>query len=129
MEKVMRKLIAVNVLVILVVGLMLTGKSSAINLVGCATCVLPCFTNISDLQSLGKCVIDCVPTCIQPTQNDVGELQDLDGLDYCKLGCAISMCSNFSKRNDTNGEKVDGCVGSCSNKCVKSYSLPQNSTN
>lgn len=24
----------------------------------------------------------------------------------------------------TDGDKVDGCVGSCSNNCIKSYSLP-----
>ncbi|CAA0839108.1 Thionin-like protein 2 [Striga hermonthica] len=124
MEKV-TKFMAVNVLVILA---MLTGKSSAINLLKCGACVVPCF---ADLSSIITCIPKCITTCTsdQLSQNDVGELQDLDGLDYCKLGCALSMCSNFSTRNNTNGETFDGCVGSCSNKCVKSYSLPQNSTN
>ncbi|GER48375.1 protein kinase family protein [Striga asiatica] len=70
-----RKFMAVNVLVILAVGLMLTGKSSA-DPTGCLAC-------------LGLCILD--PSNIFP-----------DDLDYCKLGCALSMCSNFSKRNDSS---------------------------
>ncbi|CAA0839106.1 Thionin-like protein 2 [Striga hermonthica] len=81
---------------------------------------------IEPSQTLCSCTTQCLKDCIfQQFQNDVRE-RDSGGLGYCKLGCAISMCSGFSTRHAPNGEKVDGCVGSCSNKCVKSYSLPQN---
>ncbi|CAA0839105.1 Thionin-like protein 2 [Striga hermonthica] len=96
MEKV-RNFKAVQVLVILAVGLMLTGQSSA----GFEECYAKCFVAcmINPFNTICSCTTGCLKDCIfRKFQNDVRE-QDSDGLDYCKLGCAISMCSNFSTRH------------------------------
>ncbi|CAA2994661.1 thionin-2.2-like isoform X2 [Olea europaea var. sylvestris] len=53
-----------------------------------------------------------------------GVNEDVENLGFCKLGCAFSMCSTISTKQKPNGEKVDNCVGSCSTKCTKNYSLP-----
>ncbi|KAI3455398.1 hypothetical protein Pfo_012061 [Paulownia fortunei] len=113
----MRKLRAL-VLVVLAVG-MLTGKSNA-SFKDCYTkCFIFCM--IEPSQTLCSCTTHCLKDCIfQEIQNEVPE--DSDNLGFCKLGCAFSMCSSISTKRTPNGDKVDGCVGSCSNKCIKSYS-------
>ncbi|KAL8043144.1 hypothetical protein ABFX02_09G099200 [Erythranthe guttata] len=114
----MGKLIRAFVLVVLCVG-MLTERSTA-SFKDCYTkCFIFCM--IEPTQTLCSCTTHCLKDCIfQEIQNDASE--DSDNLGFCKLGCAFSMCSAFSTKRTPNGEKVDGCVGSCSNKCVKSYS-------
>ncbi|KAK6148884.1 hypothetical protein DH2020_016409 [Rehmannia glutinosa] len=107
------------VFVVLAMG-MLTGKSNA-SFKDCYTkCFIFCM--IEPTQTLCSCTTHCLKDCIfQEIQNDVGE-DGSDNLGFCKLGCAFSMCSGFSTKRTPNGDKVDGCVGSCSNKCTKSYS-------
>ncbi|GER48373.1 thionin-like protein 2 [Striga asiatica] len=78
-------------------GLMVTGKSSA----AFKDCYMKCFFTcmIEPSQTLCSCTTNCLKDCIfQQSQNDVRE-RDSDGLGYCKLGCAISMCSGFSTRH------------------------------
>ncbi|MCL7025088.1 hypothetical protein MKW94_025802 [Papaver nudicaule] len=40
---------------------------------------------------------------------------------YCILGCASYNCVNISTPEDLRGEEVEGCLGSCSNKCDEKY--------
>ncbi|KAL3631855.1 hypothetical protein CASFOL_024839 [Castilleja foliolosa] len=115
----MRKLKTVG-LVALAVVLMVAGKSNA----SFSDCYTKCFVfcMIEPSQTLCSCTTSCLKDCIfQPLQKDVRE-DGSDNLGFCKLGCAFSKCSSFSTKHTPNGDKVDGCVGSCSNKCIKSYS-------
>ncbi|PIN09845.1 hypothetical protein CDL12_17575 [Handroanthus impetiginosus] len=117
----LRKLGALVLVVVLAVGI-LSEKSSA----SFKDCYTKCFVfcMIEPSQTLCSCTTHCLKDCIfQEIQNDLHE-QDSDNLGFCKLGCAFSMCSNLSSKRTPNGDKVDGCVGSCSNKCIKSYSSP-----
>ncbi|KAG6425376.1 hypothetical protein SASPL_115807 [Salvia splendens] len=116
-----RKLLRALVVLVLCVG-MLSEKSTASTFKECYTkCFIFCM--IEPSQTLCSCTTNCLKDCIfQEIQNDVHD--DSDNLGFCKLGCAFSMCSAFSSKHKPNGEKVDGCVGSCSNKCTKSYTSP-----
>ncbi|KAL6584700.1 hypothetical protein OROMI_003989 [Orobanche minor] len=109
---------------VMAVGLMATGKSNA----AFKDCYTKCFVfcMIEPSQTLCSCTTHCFKDCIfQEMQlNDVHSHQDSDNLAFCNLGCAFSMCSTISTKHTPNGDKVDGCVGSCSNKCIKSYSTP-----
>ncbi|KAH6782141.1 hypothetical protein C2S52_001040 [Perilla frutescens var. hirtella] len=115
-----RKLMRAIVMVVLGVG-MLSGTNSA-SFKDCYTkCFIFCM--IEPSQTLCSCTTHCLKDCIFPEiQNDVRD--DSDSLGFCKLGCAFSKCSTFSSKHTPNGEKVDNCVGSCSNKCTKTYSSP-----
>ncbi|KAK4427511.1 hypothetical protein Salat_1520000 [Sesamum alatum] len=116
----MRKVSIMRAVVLVVLGVgMLTERCSA-SFKDCYTkCFIFCM--IEPSQTLCSCTTHCLKDCIfQEIQNDLHE-QDSDNLAFCKLGCAFSMCSTFSTKRTPNGDKVDGCVGSCSNKCIKSY--------
>ncbi|XP_022884983.1 thionin-like protein 2 [Olea europaea var. sylvestris] len=108
--------------VVLVLALgMLTGQSCA-SFKDCYTkCFIFCM--IEPSETLCSCTTHCLKQCIF-SDSPQGVHEDKDNLGFCKLGCAFSMCSTISTKRKPNGEKVDNCVGSCSTKCTKSYSLP-----
>lgn len=134
-------------MVVLGVGMLSVKSSASFN-----DCYTKCFIfcMIEPSQTLCSCTTHCLKDCIFPqTPDDIREDSDSDNLGFCKLGCAFSKCSTLSSKrtpsksllspslslelyvvNDfdvyydcvADGEKVDSCVGSCSNKCTKSYS-------
>ncbi|KAL3824341.1 hypothetical protein ACJIZ3_020370 [Penstemon smallii] len=97
-----------------------TEKSSA-SFKDCYTkCFVSCMIGFGPSHTLCSCTTHCLKDCI--FQEISNEVQDSDNLGFCKLGCAFSMCSAFTSKHNPNGDKVDGCVGSCSTKCTKIYS-------
>ncbi|PSS01535.1 Thionin-like protein [Actinidia chinensis var. chinensis] len=104
------------VVVVLVMG-MLVGQSSA-GFKGCyAKCFMFCMIKPphSALHCGGKCLKHCIipSSTAQPT-----------GHDFCKLGCASTSCTNISTQAEPGEEKVESCVGSCSELCSKNYLAP-----
>ncbi|CAI9286385.1 unnamed protein product [Lactuca saligna] len=93
-----------------------------------AKCFIFCM--IEPDKSLCTCTTQCLKECIFPslppktTTNSMSTIHHphAQNLAYCKLGCATSLCSNFSKPNNPDGKNVESCVGSCSDKCTMSYS-------
>ncbi|KAK9229180.1 hypothetical protein WN944_022139 [Citrus x changshan-huyou] len=67
-------------------------------------------------KNVAKCAAKCLPDCILPASL-VPNLNDAQVV--CKLGCASSLCTNFSTKENPAGEKVEGCVDSCSEICTK----------
>ncbi|KAI9160809.1 hypothetical protein LWI28_011725 [Acer negundo] len=82
-------------------------------------------------QCYGICFITCVLTSANTTFGCAAEcLKDciltpppihtlMDTHNFCKLGCATSLCTHFSTKHDPAAEKVEGCVNSCSETCIK----------
>ncbi|XP_027125384.1 thionin-like protein 2 [Coffea eugenioides] len=110
-------------LVVMVVVLGLLVGQSAASFKDCyAKCFIFCM--IEPSQTLCSCSTHCLKDCIFPeSQNDLREDQK-DNVNFCKLGCAVSICSSISSKGKPNGDKMDDCVGSCSKTCTKSWSLP-----
>ncbi|KAA8541830.1 hypothetical protein F0562_022982 [Nyssa sinensis] len=100
--------------VVMLLG-MLLGQSTA----SFKDCYVECFIfcMIKPSNSAFSCSIQCLKDCIIPKSP-----QDIHAThihDYCKLGCASSLCSNISTKQSPDGEKVESCVGSCSELCTK----------
>ncbi|KAL4583918.1 hypothetical protein LXL04_008504 [Taraxacum kok-saghyz] len=77
-------------------------------------------------QNPCTCTSTCLKKCLDTPTNtmalDVDEHQQNIG--YCKLGCATSLCSNnITNPHNLDGESMERCVDSCSNKCTISYYL------
>ncbi|KAL3840911.1 hypothetical protein ACJIZ3_025502 [Penstemon smallii] len=115
------------VLVVMGVGLLLitAEKCSCAAAASFKDCYTKCFVYcmIEPTETLCSCTTHCFKDCIFQGilfQQDADHSSD--NLGFCKLGCAFSMCSGISTKHKPNGDKVDGCVGSCSTKCTKSYS-------
>ncbi|KAL3528799.1 hypothetical protein ACH5RR_008121 [Cinchona calisaya] len=108
-------------LVMMVVVMEVLVGQSAASFRDCyAKCFIFCM--IEPSQTLCSCSTHCLKDCIfSESQNDLHEDQT-NNYDFCKLGCAFSMCSSISSKGKPNGDKMDDCVGSCSKMCIKSYS-------
>ncbi|KAK2651358.1 hypothetical protein Ddye_011214 [Dipteronia dyeriana] len=75
------------------------------------TCVL------TSANTTFGCAAECLKDCIL-TPPPIHTLMDTNN--FCKLGCATSLCTHFSTKHDPAAEKVEGCVNSCSETCIKS---------
>ncbi|KAI5660579.1 hypothetical protein M9H77_29372 [Catharanthus roseus] len=108
-------------LVMLVLAMGLIVDQSCASFKDCyAKCFVLCM--IEPSQTLCSCTTQCFKECIFSNPTTVNEFHEqTSNYDFCKLGCAFTMCSDISKKDKPNGEKVDGCVGSCSKTCIKSY--------
>ncbi|PSS17905.1 Thionin-like protein [Actinidia chinensis var. chinensis] len=67
-------------------------------------------------NSAFECAVQCLKTCIFPKSPQAFHV---DNHNFCKLGCAAALCSNISTKQNPGGEKVESCVGSCSEECTK----------
>ncbi|KAL3721034.1 hypothetical protein ACJRO7_005797 [Eucalyptus globulus] len=101
-----------SVLIIcLVLGLFL-GKASA-NFKSCYRwCYIPCI--LLPRRTSFYCSVNCVNKCLPPSSHSLN-----DTLSFCELGCAYSLCTNLSSKDDPGEEKVAGCVDSCKRTCTK----------
>ncbi|KAK9282363.1 hypothetical protein L1049_005280 [Liquidambar formosana] len=106
------------VMVGLVLG-MLVGQSTA----SFMECYTPCFILcvIVPNHTAFSCALECLKNCIIP--NPPSTIHT-DTHSFCKLGCASSLCTNLSTKQNPGGEKVESCVGSCSEMCTKNYLSP-----
>ncbi|KAL1810514.1 hypothetical protein ACET3Z_027504 [Daucus carota] len=98
-------------------------------------CYIKCyvFCMIEPSQTLCTCTTRCFKNCILPSiysstattqsrrRSDDLAHQHSQNIAFCKLGCASTSCSALSTISNPNGENVESCVGSCSNKCIKTY--------
>ncbi|PON58929.1 Thionin-like protein [Trema orientale] len=97
------------------------------------SCFLICL--ITPNHSAFGCSFQCLKDCIlQPpnthlpaqshtltrtTTNTTTTTKNKNNVIYfCKLGCASSLCTNISSKNDPRSEKVERCVDSCSETCT-----------
>ncbi|KAH9714556.1 hypothetical protein WN944_022135 [Citrus x changshan-huyou] len=101
-------------MVYLMTGL-LVGQSQAAFKECYETCFIICY--ITPGTTLGSCAAKCLKDCIFPPKLHTLSLQDTEY--FCKLGCATSLCTNLSSKDNPAGEKVEGCVNSCSKSCSK----------
>lgn len=115
-----KKIRALVVLLVMAMG-MLAEQSSASFKDCYAKCFVLCM--IEPSQTLCSCTTQCFKECIFSNTNTTTDEfhEETSNYDFCKLGCAFTMCSDISKKGTPNGEKVDSCVGSCSKACIKSY--------
>ncbi|KAK1575016.1 hypothetical protein Q3G72_001863 [Acer saccharum] len=103
-----------SVLMVFVILGLVVGQSAASFQTCYAFCFIPCM--ISE-RNLLKCGTNCLKKCIFPSSAS----HTLKHTDYfCKLGCATSLCTHLSTKEDPAAEKVEGCVNSCSETCSKS---------
>ncbi|KAG9138682.1 hypothetical protein Leryth_018566 [Lithospermum erythrorhizon] len=110
------------VLVVMVLGIFI-GQSSATFKDCYGKCFFSCM--IEPAQNLCTCTTTCLKNCIfSETHQQNLEEDSNNSLNFCKLGCAFSMCTGISSKQKPNAEKVDGCLGSCSNACTKNYYTP-----
>ncbi|CAL5361404.1 unnamed protein product [Camellia sinensis] len=88
-------------------------------------CYVGCFIlcNIIPSHTAYGCALQCLKDCVVPTTTQ-GIHGDKVNHQFCKLGCASSLCSNISTKQNPGGEKVESCVNSCSEGCTKNYLLP-----
>ncbi|KAL8122980.1 thionin-like protein 2 [Apium graveolens] len=94
-------------------------------------CYIKCyvFCIIEPSQTLCSCTTQCFKNCILPGYSTSVTVQRNDdrvsnanqNYAFCKLGCA-SSCSNISTNKNPNGDNMEKCVGSCSQKCDNTYS-------
>ncbi|KAK1578336.1 hypothetical protein Q3G72_029453 [Acer saccharum] len=78
-----------------------------------------CFVNcvLTTGNTTFGCAAECLKDCIltPPPKQTL-----MNTHNFCKLGCATSLCTHFSTKHDPAAEKVVGCVNSCSETCIKS---------
>ncbi|KAF5957096.1 hypothetical protein HYC85_004321 [Camellia sinensis] len=80
------------------------------------TCYISCTSsNTSSLVYAAK----CLKHYIFPPNNPTPPPQSAH--DLCTLGCASSLCTRFSTKENPSEEKVESCVDFSSNKCAKKY--------
>ncbi|KAG9146843.1 hypothetical protein Leryth_005156 [Lithospermum erythrorhizon] len=83
------------------------------------------FCMIDPAQSLCNCTTSCLKQCIFSGITPQSHHEhSSNNLNFCKLGCAFSMCSGVSSKHQPYADKVDNCVGSCSKTCIKNYLSP-----
>ncbi|KAB2623876.1 thionin-like protein 2 [Pyrus ussuriensis x Pyrus communis] len=102
----------------LVLGmLMLAGQSSASFKSCYESCFILCV--ITPNHSVSYCSFQCLKDCIIPSRSPLDHSNiHKDNVYFCKLGCASSLCSNLSTKQNPEVEKVGGCVDSCSETCT-----------
>ncbi|KAJ7962958.1 thionin-like protein 2 [Quillaja saponaria] len=64
------------------------------------------------------CPLKCTTDCLTQ-EASVLDTSQIDNAHFCKLGCAVSKCSQLSTENNPAVNKVDACVNSCSRTCLK----------
>ncbi|KAJ4718173.1 thionin-like protein 2 [Melia azedarach] len=102
-----------NLLIVCLVLGLLAGQSAASFKDCYKSCFILCV--ITPGKNLVSCAGKCLKDCIIPFS-----LENLnDTRDFCKLGCASSLCTNLSTRDNPAEEKVESCVDSCSATCLK----------
>ncbi|KAG8379911.1 hypothetical protein BUALT_Bualt07G0138400 [Buddleja alternifolia] len=87
---------------VMMLMLLFAGHSSA-SFKGCfAGCAVNCLFRGHKIL----CLLECFPKCLLGV--------DSQGLDYCKLGCAVDQCAHFANEfNIEDVDKVDNCVNEC----------------
>nr|GMC71179.1 thionin-like protein 2 [Ipomoea batatas] len=115
-----------RLMVVVLVGMgMLIGESNASFKDCYAKCFIFCM--IEPSQTLCSCTTNCLKQCIfnsdanNSTKAEESQDDELNTHNFCKLGCALSMCSSLSSKHQPNKDKMDGCVGSCENRCTNNY--------
>ncbi|KAL3721033.1 hypothetical protein ACJRO7_005796 [Eucalyptus globulus] len=99
-------------MVCIVLGLFL-GQSGA-NFQDCyPACFILCA--ITPGRTLFSCSVECLKDCIIPPSDS---LSLRDTMYFCKLGCASSLCTNLSTKDNPREKRVAGCVNSCSKTCT-----------
>ncbi|KAK2651375.1 hypothetical protein Ddye_011231 [Dipteronia dyeriana] len=93
---------------------LLVGQSASL-----ATCYALCFVPCVIAEgSAAKCALICVRKClVKPSSIDLQK--DTHHSYFCKVGCATSLCTNLSTKEDPAVEKVEGCVNTCSETCTQ----------
>ncbi|CAL9010235.1 unnamed protein product [Prunus brigantina] len=71
-----------------------------------------------------KCGIRCVKKCILTPEPSDGH--QTNSLQFCKFGCATSLCTNISTKDNPNEQKVKNCVDSCSGTCTNAQASTKN---
>ncbi|XAR50617.1 hypothetical protein NMG60_11004984 [Bertholletia excelsa] len=79
-----------------------------------AACFILCI--IVPPHSAFNCSLDCLRDCLIPK---TPQGLHADNTRFCQLGCASSLCANISTKQNSDGEKVESCVGSCSEQCTR----------
>lgn len=82
-------------MVYLMTGL-LVGQSQAAFKECYETCFIICY--ITPGTTLGSCAAKCLKDCIFPPKLHTLSLQDTEY--FCKLGCATSLCTNLSSKDN-----------------------------
>ncbi|CAN8312086.1 unnamed protein product [Cochlearia groenlandica] len=88
------------------------------------TCIVECKGDKTKLIEFLMCPYTCLKTCLHhrhspstPSPSPLSHKFVDKSDDYCKLGCAIHHCASLSSIENTNVNKVEACVDSCSSKC------------
>ncbi|XVF25027.1 hypothetical protein REPUB_Repub13aG0178600 [Reevesia pubescens] len=83
------------------------------------SCYFSCFVFcvITPQTTPFLCSLKCLKDCIIPSSTNWGSLNDIQS--FCKLGCATTLCSNISSKENPGEDKVGSCVDSCSETCAK----------
>ncbi|MCL7047856.1 hypothetical protein MKW94_006864 [Papaver nudicaule] len=87
-------------------------------------CYDACIINacLGELQT--PCLVENAPACAKKClfkQSSPLNVNQQSLRNYCVLGCGSYNCFNISTPENLRGEEVEGCLGSCSNKCDKKY--------
>ncbi|XVE52121.1 hypothetical protein DITRI_Ditri02bG0096800 [Diplodiscus trichospermus] len=86
------------------------------------SCYMGCFVLcvIIPQNTVFSCSVKCLKDCIVPNPSSIGlaSVQDMTQY-FCKLGCATSLCTNLSTKENPGEQKVGSCVDSCSKTCAK----------
>ncbi|KAL5756224.1 hypothetical protein ACOSQ2_020970 [Xanthoceras sorbifolium] len=99
-------------IVFLILGL-LVGESAGAFDTCYGVCLVPCMIIEKSIRKCGKL---CFEGCIRkPSSMDLQKQNHY----FCKLGCAATLCTNISTKEDPAAEKVEGCVNTCSETCTK----------
>ncbi|KAJ9691117.1 hypothetical protein PVL29_013338 [Vitis rotundifolia] len=106
---------------LVMVGLMIglfVGQSTA----SFGSCYSNCFSLcLLHLDSPVTCSVKCLAKCIK-TPSPLHP----DSLHFCKLGCALKLCSNISTKQNPGVATVESCVKSCPGTCSENYLSPIN---
>ncbi|KAJ0075732.1 hypothetical protein Patl1_34108 [Pistacia atlantica] len=110
-----------GVLMICLVMGVLVGDSAGQSIQAFTQCFAVCFVScvLTPGNDVPTCATKCITSCLFPGPSKSLKLKDPQY--FCKLGCATSLCTNFSTKDDPAKEKVGSCVSSCSNTCIKKY--------
>ncbi|XP_031255774.1 thionin-like protein 2 [Pistacia vera] len=68
-----------------------------------AICFITCVLTPGNGMSTSTCATKCIIDCLIPHPSDSLKLKDPQY--FCKLGCATSLCTNFSSKEEPAKEK------------------------
>ncbi|KAB2612123.1 hypothetical protein D8674_039700 [Pyrus ussuriensis x Pyrus communis] len=106
------------VLVCLVLGLLMGHCTAGLFF---KLCYGACFTicMVKKPHNPLTCGFNCLKKCAAPAQTLDFQTNPHH---FCKLGCATSLCTHISTKDNPNAELVGKCVDSCSGTCSTNYS-------